>query len=112
MLTRSHLPPMLRYHYGPRDRSTLLRLHLSMIRSANQNDKQSRPQVYVAIWQSTYRKARNPTKPIHSVPPSNRQTIRMKEPVDRAISSTGNLKRPQGVDTLARTRNDSTQQSD
>src|SRR6266404_2959343 len=112
MLTCSHLPPMFRYHHGPWNRSTLPRLHLPMVRSTNQNDKRSRSQVHLTIRQSAHRKTQDPTKSIYGIPSPNRRVIRTKEPMDRTISTTGNLERPQGMDALAHTCNNSTQQPD
>jgi len=112
MLTCSHLPPMLRHHYRPWDRPTLFGLHLSMVRPTNQDDKRLRSQIHFPIWQSTRRKARNPTKPIYGIPSPNRRAIRTEESMDRAIPTTGNLERPQGMDALAHTCNNSTQQPD
>src|SRR6266403_821333 len=83
-----------------------------MVRPADQDDKRLRPQIYFAIWQSTHRKTRHPAKLIHGIPSPNRRPIQTKEPVDQTILMTGNLERPQGMDTLAHTRNNGTQQSD
>ena len=94
MFTRSHLPPLFRHHHGPWNCPTLLRLRLPMVRPTNKDDKRPRPQVHLTIWQSAHQETWNPMKPIHRVPPPNRWTVRMKEPVDRAIFTAGNLKRP------------------
>src|SRR6266404_8185251 len=108
MLPRSHLPPMLGYYHRSRDCAALPGLRISMVRPTNQNDQRLRSQIHLVLRQSPLRETRYRTKPIHSVPPPNRWTIRTKEPMDRTIPSIGYLERPKGMDTLARTRYDST----
>src|SRR6266478_319062 len=102
MLPRSHLPPMLGYYHGSGDCAALPGLRISMVRPTNQDDQRSRSQIHLALQKSPLRETRHRTKPIYSVPPPNRRTIRTKEPVDRTIPSTSHLERPKGMDTLAR----------
>src|SRR6266403_4085868 len=93
MLMRSHLPPMFQHHHRPRNCPALPGLRLPMVWPTNQDHKRPRPQVHLTIQQSAHRKAWAPMEPIHGIPPPNGWTIRTKEPMDRAISKTGNLER-------------------
>src|SRR6266403_2369838 len=112
MLTRSHLPPVLRYHHRARNRAALPRLRLPMVQSTNQNDQRSRPQIHLAFRQSPLGKARHCTELIYGISSSNRRTIGTEKPMDRTIPPIGHFERPKGMDTLARARYNSTQQSD
>src|SRR6266436_1616464 len=110
MFPRSHLPPMLGYYHRPGDCAALPGLRISMVRPTYQNDQRSRPQIHLVLRKSPLRETRYRTKPIYSVPSPNRRTIRTKEPMDRTIPSISHLKRPKGMDTLARARYDCAQQ--
>ena len=94
MLTHSNIPPMFRHHHGPWHHPAVLRLCLLMVWPAHQNDKWSRPQIHLPVWNSTNWKTGHPTEPIYSFPPSNRQTFWKKEPMGRTISKIGNFGRP------------------
>ncbi len=112
MLTCSHLPTMFRHYDRSWNCPTISRLYLLMVWPTYKNDKWLRPQIYLSIWQSPYQETWHPTKPIHSLPPSNGWALQMKELMGGTILMTGDLKWSQGMDALACTSHGGTQQLD
>jgi hypothetical protein len=111
MLLSSSLPPLCNDGYRPRNRPTLPRPCLQMVRITRQGYQRSRPSIHIPLWQEPSPLFGNWSEPVISVPPSNRQDIRKEKPMGQAISMIGYIHIPRRLDSLVGDSHSDAQQS-
>ncbi len=79
----------LRYYYGSRNHTTVHGSHLLMVQTTREDHQQLGSSLHFTFQSRAYQETGYWTKPINSVPPTDQWPLRMKEPVDRTILTSG-----------------------
>src|SRR5258708_19134561 len=94
MLTSSPVSSMLYYDHRPRDSSPVPQKYLPLVRPPQESYNRQRPSIHLSLRKGVSRQDRGSTEHLDSLPPTNGQTIRTKEPMDRAIPSYSHIYSP------------------
>jgi hypothetical protein len=91
MLVSCPLPSLCYDDHRTRNCPTILRSYGTMVQDAQENNQWLRPLIHISLWMSTSNQTQYLAKPVHGIPSTDWQPIRIKEPMGRTISPTLNL---------------------